>query len=113
MPTTTATAQPRAKENAEIFGDRLRKIGWDVEITCDEWPKSPTSPARVRYGVKARRDLDLMTFSWTTVTDADHPRTTKYQAGKLHRPLAAARADQVVSLRTVRGLNDLLRDLGA
>jgi hypothetical protein len=110
MPTTTTTAPPRAKINADIFGDRLRIAGWDVEITSDDW--SQTTPPRVRWSVKARKGVDLVTFSWTTVT-GDGPRTTKYLGGTLRRPMAAKKSEQAVSLRTIGGLNKIIKELAA
>jgi hypothetical protein len=111
MPTTTMTAPPRARTNAEIFGARLDTAGWDVEIRDDDW--SRTIPPRVRWSVRARKGVDLITFSWSTVTGQGSPRTTKYLGGTLRRPLAAAKRDQVVSLRTIGGLNTVIQQLTA
>lgn len=111
MPTTTTTAPPRAKINADIFGARLEAAGWKVEIKSDDWSRN--LPPRVRWSVSARRGVDLITFSWSTVTGDDSPRTTKYLGGSLRRPLAAARKDQVVTLRTIGGLNRVIQDLAS
>jgi hypothetical protein len=111
MPTTTTTAPPRAKINAEIFGARLEAAGWQVEIKPDDW--SANVPPRVRWSVSARRGVDLITFSWSTVTGEGSPRTTKYLGGTLRRPLAAARSEQAVSLRTIGGLNQTIQELAA
>jgi len=111
MPTTTTTAPPRARINAEIFGARLDTAGWDVEITRDDWSRNV--PPRVRWSVRGRKGLDLITFSWSTVTGKGSPRTTKYLGGSLRRPLAAAKHDQSVSLRTIGGLNRIIQELTA
>jgi len=111
MPTTTTTAPPRAKINADIFGDRLRSAGWQVEIKSDDWSRNV--PPRVRWSVSARRGMDLITFSWSTVIGEGSPRTTKYLGGTLQRPMAAAKRDQVVSLRTISGLNGTIQELAA
>jgi hypothetical protein len=55
--------------------------------------------------------VDLITFSWSTVTGQGVPRTTRYRGGKLRRPLAPARKDQEVTLRTSASLNDLINSL--
>jgi hypothetical protein len=109
MPTTTTTAPPRAKINAEQFGARLEAAGWDVKIKSEDW--SALRPAQVLWGVSARKGVDLITFSWSTVTGQGVPRTTRYRGGKLRRPLAPARKDQEVTLRTSASLNDLINSL--
>jgi hypothetical protein len=111
MPTTTTTAPPRAKVNAEIFGARLEAAGWQVEIKPDDWSRN--DPPRVRWSVSARLGVDLITFSWSTVTGEDAPRTTKYLGGKLQRPLAAIGKDREVTLRTIGGLNRVISELAA
>lgn len=108
MPTTTTTAPPKAKINAEIFGDRLRSAGWQVDIKSDDWSRHV--PPRVRWSVSARKGVNLITVSWSTVTGVGSPRTTKYLGGTLLRPLAAAKKEQHVSLRTIASLNAAIQD---
>jgi hypothetical protein len=111
MPTTTTTAPPRARINADIFGARLEQAGWQVEIKPDDW--SANVPPRVRWSVRARRGVDLITFAWSTVTGEGSPRTTKYLGGTLQRPLAVKKSEQSVTLRTIGNLNDAIRELSS
>jgi hypothetical protein len=111
MPTTTTTAPPKARQNAERFGNRLEEAGWKVEIKPENWGEF--SPPRVRWSVLARKGVDQISFSWSTVTGKDSPRTTKYLGGKLRRPLAASGKEREVTLRTIGGLNRVITELAA
>ena len=110
--------ETQAEIVAKRYADMLARAGWTVSpITpvADEGQKSRSRwvvPATVSCWVRAVKDPGsrLIMFGWETVT-AGAPGTTRYLGGYLNQPLHARPVERRLNLRTLRVLNEIIKEL--